>query len=73
MTPQSPFATVHLNAYLGRLRKGVRAAADDLLRRVGDRRERLARWMLKEFPNARRRADTGKPADGDQKFLERYV
>lgn len=59
MAPESTFNTVHLNAYLERLRAGDRAAADDLLRRVGDRLERLARRMLKGFPNVKRWADTG--------------
>jgi RNA polymerase sigma factor (sigma-70 family) len=59
MAPQSTFNTVHLNAFLERLRAGDRAAADNLLRRIGDRLERLARRMLKGFPNVKRWADTG--------------
>jgi RNA polymerase sigma-70 factor (ECF subfamily) len=59
MAPQSTFNTVHLGAYLERLRAGDRAAANDLLRRVGDRLERLARRMLKGFPSVKRWADTG--------------
>jgi len=59
MTPEPSLNTVQLHHYLDRLREGDREAADALLRRVGDRLERLAHHMLKGFPNVRRWADTG--------------
>jgi RNA polymerase sigma-70 factor (ECF subfamily) len=59
MTPDDPLDTVQLHAYLDRMRKGDREAADELLRRVGGRLERLARRMLKGFPNVKRWSDTG--------------
>jgi RNA polymerase sigma-70 factor (ECF subfamily) len=59
MTPDPSFDTVQLHAYVERLQAGDRAAADDLLRHVCGQLERLARRMLRGFPNVRRRADTG--------------
>jgi RNA polymerase sigma-70 factor (ECF subfamily) len=64
MTPHSSFDTVHLHAYLERHRAGDRAATDALLRRVGDRLERLARTMLRGFPTVRRWADTNDVLQG---------
>jgi RNA polymerase sigma-70 factor (ECF subfamily) len=58
MTPDSSFNTVQLHACIDRFRAGDRAAADDLLRQVCGRMERLARSMLRGFPNVRRWADT---------------
>ena len=58
MTPDSSFDTVQLHAYVERLRAGDRAAADAFLRRVCGRLERLARSMLRGFPNVRCWADT---------------
>jgi RNA polymerase sigma factor (sigma-70 family) len=58
MTPDSVFNTVQLHAYVERLRAGDRGAADDFLRCVCGRLERLARGMLRSFPNVRRWADT---------------
>jgi RNA polymerase sigma-70 factor (ECF subfamily) len=55
----SSLRTTQLHGWLGRLQAGDRAAADELLRAVGARLERLARRMLKGFPNVRRWADTG--------------
>jgi RNA polymerase sigma-70 factor (ECF subfamily) len=56
--------TCRLNAWVDRLRAGDRAAADELLRAAGDRLERLARRMLKGFPNVKRWADTGDVLQG---------
>jgi RNA polymerase sigma-70 factor (ECF subfamily) len=57
MTPDSSFDTIQLHAYVERLRAGDRDAADAFLRRVCGRLERLARKMLRDFPNVRRWAD----------------
>jgi RNA polymerase sigma-70 factor (ECF subfamily) len=59
MTSDPSFNTVHLNNYIDHLRAGDRQAANDLLRQVCQRLERLARRMLKGFPNVKRWADTG--------------
>jgi RNA polymerase sigma-70 factor (ECF subfamily) len=58
MTPDSSFDTIQLHDYLDRFRAGDRAATDAFLRRVCGRLERLARSMLRGFPNVRRWADT---------------
>ncbi len=58
MTPDSSFNTIQLHDYLDRYRAGDRAATDAFLRRVCCRLERLARSMLRSFPNVRRWADT---------------
>jgi RNA polymerase sigma-70 factor (ECF subfamily) len=58
MTPNSSFDTFQLHDYLDRYRAGDRAATDAFLRRVCGRMERLARSMLRSFPNVRRWADT---------------
>jgi len=58
MTPDSSFDTVQLHAYVERLQAGDRGAADAFLRRVCGRLERLARSMLRSFPNVKRWADT---------------
>ncbi|HEV3440743.1 MAG TPA: sigma-70 family RNA polymerase sigma factor [Gemmata sp.] len=50
--------SVVLQEYLNRWRAGDRAAADDLLRMVLARLEKLARRMLQAFPNVRGLADT---------------
>jgi RNA polymerase sigma-70 factor (ECF subfamily) len=52
------FDTTRLQTWVDRLRAGDRAAADELLRAVGGRLERLARRMLLGFPNVKRWADT---------------
>jgi hypothetical protein len=54
MTPDPSFDTVQLHGYLERLRAGDRAATDAFLRRLCGRLERLARSMLRGFPNVRR-------------------
>jgi RNA polymerase sigma-70 factor (ECF subfamily) len=41
------------------MQAGEEAAAEELLRVAGDRLERLAHRMLRDFPNVRRLADTG--------------
>jgi RNA polymerase sigma factor (sigma-70 family) len=58
MAPDASFDTIQLHAYLERFRAGDRAATDAFLRRVCVRLERLARGMLRDFPNMRRWADT---------------
>jgi RNA polymerase sigma factor (sigma-70 family) len=57
--PDASLQTVHLQDWLRRMQAGDPAAAEELLRAAGDRLERLARRMLREFPNVRRCADTG--------------
>lgn len=52
-------STAELHGWIDRWRDGDRAAADELLRAAGARLERLARRMLKGFPNVKRWADTG--------------
>jgi RNA polymerase sigma factor (sigma-70 family) len=56
--------TAWLNDRVGRLRAGDRQAADDLLRAVGGRLERLARRMLRNYPVVRSGADTGDVTQG---------
>ncbi len=51
--------TVHLQDCFRRMHAGDAAASDELLRLAGDRLERMARRMLRDFPNVRRCADTG--------------
>ncbi len=51
--------TVHLRHCVERWQQGDRAAADELLLVAGHRLERLARKMLKGFPNVRAWAETG--------------
>jgi RNA polymerase sigma-70 factor (ECF subfamily) len=62
--------TLWLHDRVARLRAGDRAAADDLVRAVGGRLERLARRMLRDFPRIRAGADT---ADVVQGALVRLV
>jgi RNA polymerase sigma-70 factor (ECF subfamily) len=56
---ESSLRTTQLHDWFRRLHAGDRAAAEELLRAAGDRLERLARRMLRDFPNVRRCADTG--------------
>jgi DNA-directed RNA polymerase specialized sigma24 family protein len=58
MTPHSSFDTVQLHRYLDHFRAGDSEATDAFLRRICGRLERLARSMLRDFPNVRRWADT---------------
>ncbi len=58
MTPEPTFSTLQLNAFVDRLRAGDPASANYLLRQVCSRLERLARRMLKGFPNVKRWVDT---------------
>jgi RNA polymerase sigma-70 factor (ECF subfamily) len=58
MPDDPPFDTAFLQECLDRWRAGDRAAADDLLRRVIARLEKLARRMIRGFPNVRGVADT---------------
>jgi RNA polymerase sigma factor (sigma-70 family) len=55
---ESIFDTLHLHGYLDRMQTGNQEAANDLLRKVCVRMERLARRMLAGFPGVRRAADT---------------
>jgi RNA polymerase sigma-70 factor (ECF subfamily) len=60
----SSLRTAQLHEWLDRLQAGDRAAADELLRAAGARLERLARRMLRGFPNVKRWADTGDVLQG---------
>jgi RNA polymerase sigma-70 factor (ECF subfamily) len=51
--------TVQLNGWVDRMCAGDLAARDELLRAVGNRLERLARKMLRRFPDVQRWAQTG--------------
>jgi RNA polymerase sigma factor (sigma-70 family) len=51
--------TTRLHDWFRRMRSGDWAASEELLRAVRGRLERLARRMLRAFPNVRRLADTG--------------
>ena len=48
-----------LQDWFRRMHAGDAAASEELLRAASDRLERLARRMLRAFPNVRRCADTG--------------
>jgi RNA polymerase sigma-70 factor (ECF subfamily) len=54
----------HLQGCFRRIRAGDLAARDELLRGICGRMERLARKMLKQFPNIRPAADTGDVLSG---------
>lgn len=56
--------TVWLHDRVGRLQAGDREAADELLRAVCDRLDRLARRMLRGYPLVRSGADTGDVVQG---------
>ena len=58
MAPESSFNTVQLQAYVEAVRVGDRTTTDEFLRRVSGRLERLARSMLRAFPNVGRWVDT---------------
>jgi hypothetical protein len=58
MATDSSFDTIQLHAYLEGYRAGDREATDAFLGRICGRMERLARSMLRTFPNVRRWADT---------------
>jgi RNA polymerase sigma factor (sigma-70 family) len=51
--------TVWMHDCIRRMQAGDRTASDELLRAAGERLERLAHRMLRDFPNVRRLADTG--------------
>jgi RNA polymerase sigma factor (sigma-70 family) len=55
----SQFHTSQLHKWIDGLRGGDRAAQDQLFRAVGDRLERLARKMLRDYPRVKRWTDTG--------------
>jgi RNA polymerase sigma-70 factor (ECF subfamily) len=62
--------TLWLHDRVGRLQAGDRAAADELLLSVGQRFERLARRLLRDYPGVRNGADTGDVVQGAQlRFL----
>lgn len=52
------FDTSHQIRCVQRWQAGERAAADELLRTIGDRLEKLTRKMLRTFPNIRAWAET---------------
>ncbi len=64
MTLESTFNTRLLHDYLDRLRAGDREAGDCLFRGVCARLERLARRMLRGFPNVQQYADTNDVLQG---------
>jgi RNA polymerase sigma factor (sigma-70 family) len=55
---ESPLQTVQLQDWVRRMHGGDAAAANELMRAASCRLERLARRMLRSFPNVRRMADT---------------
>jgi len=57
--PDLSVHTRELHHWLERMRAGDLAARDELLRRVCAQLERLARKMLRKFPNVQRWAETG--------------
>lgn len=61
MSPDAPTSlrTTILPDLLARLRRGDRTAADELLRRCGERLEAIARVMLRRFPTVSAREQTG--------------
>ncbi len=59
MSPPSSLHTEHLARLLERMRQGDRAAAEELIRRAGDRLTRLSRQMLRQFPTVRAQEQTG--------------
>jgi RNA polymerase sigma factor (sigma-70 family) len=64
MTPEPSFNTIQLQRYIDLLRAGDGQATDTFLRRICGRLERLARSMLRGFPNVRRWADTNDVLQG---------
>jgi RNA polymerase sigma-70 factor (ECF subfamily) len=56
--------SVQLQKWFLRIRNGDLAARDELLRVICGRMERLARKMLRQFPNIRPSADTGDVLSG---------
>jgi RNA polymerase sigma-70 factor (ECF subfamily) len=56
---RSSLRTVQIHDWFRRMHAGDAAAAEELLRAAGARLERLARRMLRTYPNVRRHADTG--------------
>jgi RNA polymerase sigma-70 factor (ECF subfamily) len=53
------FGTFYLRDRVARWRAGDRAAADELLQAVGERLQRMAHVMLRQFPAVRGLAETG--------------
>lgn len=53
------FNSLHLSDCLKRWREGDREAADELIRATGTRLEKIAKRMLRSFPNVRPQSDTG--------------
>lgn len=60
----SSLDTLQLQRYVARWQAGDRAAADELLQVVGGRLERLARRMLRGFPNVQCWAETADVLQG---------
>src|SRR5262245_55661084 len=56
---EEAFHSTQLRGWLERMQAGDGSARDELLRAVGGRLERLARQMLRGFPNVKHWADTG--------------
>jgi RNA polymerase sigma factor (sigma-70 family) len=62
--PDPDFDTIFLNGQMDRIRAGDRDAQEKLIRAVARRMERLARKMLRSFPNVRGEADTADVLQG---------
>jgi RNA polymerase sigma factor (sigma-70 family) len=71
--PDPSFSSKQLQGWLDRLQAGDPSAQDELLRRVGDRLERLARKTLRRFPGVRRWAETGDVLQGSTLRLLRAL
>lgn len=56
--PDPSLHTTEIRDWFQRMHAGDAAASEALLRAAGDRLERLAHRMLRDFPNVRRLADT---------------
>jgi RNA polymerase sigma-70 factor (ECF subfamily) len=57
--PASELHTTQLHVLIDRIQSGDRPARDEFVRRVGERMERLARKMLRQFENVRSWEETG--------------
>jgi RNA polymerase sigma factor (sigma-70 family) len=62
--PDTSLNTIQMQDCVARWRAGDSAAADELLRSVGERLEHIAHNMLRAFPAVRSRADAGDVVQG---------
>src|SRR5262245_38350852 len=63
-TPSTSIHTTQLNLWLDRMRRGDRTAREGLLRSVAGQLGRLARSMLRRFPNVGAWTETGDVLSG---------